>query len=195
MLNLTLNQMFCIRNILAGAECSQVIDDNGTIVDVPDVGEYTKVTSFGEPAYISNLALIKEGVVFTQEEFIPTLQKLFYGKISTEANRVSNLLESMAQRDDNIISCDPFVDINFNGVGYSIVPNYESGSYLYCNGMDGFEFATGGYIEFFSLKDLGKEVDKMIPVSWLRLEGIVPHDALYLNRTVARTVALALGSL
>lgn len=197
MLNFTTNEILAIRNILSGSDHSQVDFENGTFKPLMGVGKFTQVTTFGDNLFIDNSKLLAEGVIFTDNDFIPSLQKLFCGKISPEITRISTLLQKVVDRAEaeGIFSFTMFVNVSRSFIGYEIKPNCVNGSYLYCSDLPTSELFTWSGMEFTTLFEMGKEVNKMIPVDFLKSHGVINPDILCVDYTNAKTLIMMLTSL
>lgn len=190
MLNFTANEILGIRNILTGSEITQVDFENGIATPVMRVGTFTQVTNFGDNLLIDNSKLLAGGVILTEDGFYPSLQRMFCSKVSPEITRIATLLEGVIERFEKggIMSFNMFVDVNRTLIGYEITPNLIDGTYLYCIDVPFNELYRWKGLAFTTLFDLGKEVDRMIPVDFLRSNGVISPDGLFLDFCSARTL-------
>lgn len=197
MLKFNLGEIMGIRDLLLGGSYSQVNVEEGCVVDTNELGEYTRVVHFGLTSFINNRKLAEHNVFFTDNDFSSSLNELLCSVISPEVNRITYLLRSAIEKieTEGFLSVNMFVDLKRSILGYEIKPNCENGSYLYCTNIPSSELFGWRGLAFTTSFEFGNEVNRMIPVHWLREQGIIKEETLFIDIQTAKNVLIALQSI
>lgn len=178
------DEILAIRALADGADYRQVnIESNivmtATANGADSIGEFTEVDlgcSFN--GYIPNAKLKALGVKFEQSTFYNEISKIYFA-LAVELAQINTCLDMLVKLslNDKLENLgNPFVTVHRNSGTFTIYPIQDGGEWVYCHKFNDALRPFGS-----RTADLGEHLAKMLPVWWLRENGVIEKNGWVFN--------------